>query len=56
MDEHELDEYLSSIDFLDTRLGARAPDDGDDLQLEYLRDERGIRMPGCYRVRPTPSY
>lgn len=54
MDEDELDAYLNAIDRLDTRLGPEYSVIETPI-FDQLRDERGHRVPGCYRKHPLPT-
>lgn len=56
MDEDELEVYLDAIDRIDPLLGPRQPRIDEPI-FDQLRDERGRRTPGCYRIRPlvTPE-
>ena len=49
MDEDEYEEYCRAIDWLDTRQDSP---DLNTLVQEQLRDEEGIRVPGCYVALP----
>jgi hypothetical protein len=49
MDEWELEEYLAAIDEIERRVLKN-----EDL-VEQIRDEDGIRVPGCFFVRPAPT-
>lgn len=48
MDEWELEEYIKAIDELERR---ELKDHG---LLEQIRDEDGIRVPGCFYTLPAP--
>lgn len=54
MNEDELDQYLDAVDRLDTRLGPTFTPDERPI-FEQLRDEDGLRVPGCYRAFPKPG-
>ena len=53
MDEIEYLQYLDEIDRLDRRIvDDKSPYD----ILEQLRTEDGFRVPGCYHIKPAPTY
>jgi hypothetical protein len=53
MDEEELERYLNAIDALDPLLSSYGFDDQDIMtQIDILRDEDGLSVPGCYRTKP----
>jgi hypothetical protein len=53
MDEDEYDDYLYQIDLIEQRkLGQERKDCA---LWDQLRDEDGIRVPGCHRVLPAPT-
>ena len=52
MDEEEYEQYLDMIDRVDDRLRLDADEGNVFRPNEQLRDEHGIRVPGCYRVPP----
>ena len=55
MDEEELELYLDMIDRIDPLLEPEPFYGGDSLSLQQLRDDDGLRVPGCYRVPPKPT-
>ena len=52
MDEEEYEQYLDMIDRVDDRLRLDADEGNVFRPNEQLRDDHGIRVPGCYRVPP----
>jgi len=59
MDEEELEQYLELIDEQERRelwrLNELEPAEIRETLIDQLRDEDGMRVPGCYRINPAPS-
>ena len=53
MDPEEYESYLDQIDAMDPLLRGRSEIDENESLCEQLRDEHGLRVPGCYRVLPA---
>lgn len=53
MDEEEYEKYLDQIDNLDALINGRAEEPT--YIQDQLRDQDGIRVPGCYRTVPAPT-
>ena len=56
MDEDELERYLDQIDAIDPLLKYEEGPLEYFLKFEQLRDEYGVRVPGCYRKMPCRVY